>query len=363
VAIREESFRIGSGRYIQGLNYADKCGREVLRLGNAPLIIGGATALSVAGEKIKRSVGSVCGRYEFITHTSTCNDEDAKALADYAKQNGYDVILGVGGGVIMDFAKLTAHYAELPIVNFPTSSATCAAYTPLSVRYTKDGRTVGTLHYEKEVDAVLVDTSIIAAEPTRLFLAGVFDSLAKFVEIKQRFNERSREYPLGLDYAYEMAKRSFSQLEKLTEVCIKKMSQGNIDFEVESIIFSTIAVPGIISGVARGSNQTALGHKFYEATRFLYPESASPYLHGEIVGVGLLMQNHYNGEEENNLGLLRLMNENGMPYRVSDLGIPKTDVSFENYYNYIVGSSAVNENDPEECARFRASLEYLWNII
>ena len=41
--------------------------------------------------------------------------------------------------------------------------------------------------------------------------------------------------------------------------------------------------------------------------RFLFPESSKPYLHGEIVGVGLLIQNHFNGEEENNKMLLELM--------------------------------------------------------
>ena len=65
----------------------------------------------------------------------------------------------------------------------PASSATCAAYTPLSVRYTPDGRTVGTLHFDREVNGVLADSAILLAQPTRLYLAGVFDALAKFVEI------------------------------------------------------------------------------------------------------------------------------------------------------------------------------------
>ena len=38
---KEESFRIGSGRYIQGKGYLHKTGDEIRRLGTAPLIIGG----------------------------------------------------------------------------------------------------------------------------------------------------------------------------------------------------------------------------------------------------------------------------------------------------------------------------------
>ena len=81
-------------------------------------------------------------------------------LDDLAEKEGYDVIVGVGGGVLMDFSKLCGYYAKLPVINLPTSSATCACYTPLSVRYTPEGRTVGSRHYDYEVDAVLADTEI-----------------------------------------------------------------------------------------------------------------------------------------------------------------------------------------------------------
>ena len=179
--IREESFRIGCGRYIQGRGYISKAGDEVRKLGNSPFVIGGKTALGIAGQKLEKSLSAVCNKYEFVVHTGTCNDQRAQELADVALSGGYDVIVGVGGGVICDFAKLCGHFAKLPVINIPTSCATCAAYTPLSVRYTPEGKTVGTMHYEYEVSAVLVDTEIIANQPPRLFLAGVFDSLAKFI--------------------------------------------------------------------------------------------------------------------------------------------------------------------------------------
>ena len=202
--IKEESFRIGCGRYIEGAGYIEKIGEEVKRVGSSPLIVGGETALSFTREKIEKSVTGICDKYEFKEHKGTCNEDDAEILADFAAKNGYDVILGVGGGVICDFAKLVGYFAHLPVINIPTSSATCAAYTPLSVRYTREGKTVGTRHYEFEVAAVIADTEIIAKQPVRLLLSGVFDALAKFVEIKQRFNGETKEYPMGLNYAYAM---------------------------------------------------------------------------------------------------------------------------------------------------------------
>lgn len=358
--IKEESFRIGSGRYIQGKGYLAKTADEILRIGTAPLIIGGKTALAVAQAQIEKSVSGKCNKYEFVVHTGTCNEPRAKELAQLAGEQGYDVIVGVGGGVICDFAKLCGYFARLPVINIPTSSATCAAYTPLSIRYSPEGRTVGSLHYSYEVDGVIVDTEILAAQPVRLLLAGVFDALAKFVEIKQRFTEKTTEYPIGLDYAYVMSKYSYQLLNEKTQKCIDDIQKGEVSEDVEKLIFTTVAATGVISGIARGSNQTALGHKFYEATRYLFPESARPYLHGEIVGVGLLLQNHFNGEEANNADLLQLMKKYHMPYRLEDIGVDKTEETFHRYYEKLCASSAIETE--EEAIRLNVSLKYLWEI-
>lgn len=358
--IKEESFRIGCGRYIQGAGYIEKVGDEVSRLGTSPLIIGGKTALSITKSNIEKSVAEKCNKYEFVVHTGTCNEERAKELAKLAKEKGYDVIVGVGGGVICDFAKLCGYFGGYPVINIPTSSATCAAYTPLTVRYTPEGRTVGSLHYENEVNCVIADTSVIAAQPVRLFLAGVFDALAKFVEIKQRFNIGVEKYPIGLDYAYVMSKYSYKLLIDKTQKCIFDMENGEISDDVENIIFTTIAATGVISGIARGSNQTAVAHKFYEATRFLFPEGSKPFTHGEIVGIGLIVQNHFNGEEENNRILFDLMKKYNMPCSITDMGIEKTDDNFNKYYEKISSSTAIETE--EEKLRLKKSLEYFWEV-
>ena len=360
--IKEESFRIGAGRYLQGVGYLERLGDEVGRFGSSALIVGGETALRVAGEGAESSLARSGKKYEVVVHKGTCNDERAEELAALARERGYEVIVGIGGGVICDFSKLIGDFAGLPVINVPTSSATCAAYTPLSVRYTPEGRTVGSRHYPYEVGGVLVDTEILAKEPIRLLLAGVFDALAKFVEIKQRYNETVREYPLGIDYAYVMARYSYGLLNDTVSACIADMEKGTVSETVERVMYTTIAATGVISGIARGSNQTALAHKFYETTRTLFPESARPYLHGEIVGVGLLLQNYFNGEESNNEALLALMKKHGMPCSVADVGVEKTEEVCEQYYNKLASSSAIEGGDPTERERLREALRYLWSL-
>lgn len=359
--IRETSFRIGCGRYRQAPGILATLGEEVRRLGNAPLVVGGKTALDITRATIEESLSASCEKYEIVLHPGTCNEPRARELAAEAAEKGLDVIVGVGGGVLMDFAKLIADLADLPIINVPTSSATCAAYTPLSVCYTPDGETVGTKHFPREVNAVLVDTAIVANQPSRLFLAGVFDALAKFLEIKQRFNE-AEDYPLGLDWAYVLSKRSFEDLSKKTALALQDIRDGKITQTVEQVIFCTIAATGVISGIARGSNQCALAHKFYEGTRAMFLKESRPYLHGEIVGVGLLLQNHFNGETENNDFLLSLMKQYKMPCSISNIGLQPTEAIKQLYYERLMGGSAIDETNPEELEKLQAGLDYLWTL-
>ena len=362
--IKESSFRIGCGRYLQEENLLARCGNEILRYGKRPLIVGDDTALGITRGVMIPSIAAVCEAYEIVVHNGTCNDERAREIAEMTGiGGGYDVIVGVGGGVIMDFAKLCGHFAALPVINIPTSAATCAAYTPLSVRYTPEGKTVGTMHYEYEVDEVLVDTRIMLTQPTRLLLAGVFDALAKFVEIKQRYHaEADDAYPLGLDYAYVLAVRSFTTLCRDIEGCIADMKAGKVTPRVDGVIFSLIAATGVISGIARGSNQTALGHKFYENTRFLFPDTARPYLHGEIVGIGLLLQNEFNGEREQNDFLLDIMRKYDMPGSVASIGVTPDAATMETYYERLCESSAMEESGESERGRLYEALKYLWEI-
>ena len=119
--VKEKSFRIGCGRYLQESGLLADCGKEIARLGSAPLIVGGPTALSVTREKIEKSLNAQGLRYRFVEHSGSCNDDDGKLLAELAVAEGYDVIVGVGGGVIMDFSKVIGYFATLPVVNIPTS--------------------------------------------------------------------------------------------------------------------------------------------------------------------------------------------------------------------------------------------------
>ncbi len=357
MAVREPSFRFGCGRYLQSPKALDMTGVEVARHGRSAFIVGGKTALGIAEHRIVSSLEASNIGYCTEAYTGTCNTNAARELSDKAKT--YDVVIGVGGGVIMDIAKLVAAYAKKPLINIPTSAATCAAFTPLSVCYTKEGRTVESLHHETEADGVIVDTEIMLTQTPRLLIAGAFDALAKYTEISHRYSiEGADTSQLGLDYAYHLSKKTYDNLLQDLDAALLSLHEHRVSEEFERVIFTLIAVTGVVSSIARGSSQTALAHKFYENARRHHTAESSGFLHGELVGVGLLLQNMYNGEESENKTLIKLMSKYGLPQGPTECGLPSDSATRDMYYDIFLSSSAMKEGGDKD--RLKSAMERFW---
>ncbi len=358
MAIKEAAFRFGCGRYLQSPGAIGLIGAEAARFGASAWILSGKTAFDIASERLEGALHAAGIAFSVCRHHGTCNQEDARLFAEQARK--YDLVIGVGGGVIMDLAKLVAVYADKPLINVPTSAATCAAYTPLSVCYTKEGKTTETVHHQKEADGVIADTELLLTEPPRLLVAGIFDALAKYIEIRHRYSCGTADsFPLGLDYAYHLSEKTHAVLCRELEPALLAMKEKTVTPAFEQVIFTLIAVTGVISSIARGSNQTALAHKFYENVRSLHTKEARNILHGELVGVGLLLQNSYNGTAKENQKLLELMARYGLPQSPSQCGLPTDGATKKQYSEALLASSAMQEGG--DAGRLQLAMEDFWN--
>ncbi len=356
--IVEPAFRLGCGRYIQEDNAISHLAEELQLLGcGHPFILAGRTAFARAGEAIKESLSSADIRYELYEYIGFCDPEHGARIAESEACMQADCIIGVGGGNVMDAAKLVAALRGLPVVNIPTSSATCAAYTPLSVMYNEKGQTIGTRHHKKEVDVILADMSILCRQPVRLLVAGIYDALAKVPETHQRLLGKSEdEIDIGLSSSYCMSRfMSERLLSGLSQVCLD-VAAGKSTKLVYDTVYLTVALTGMISSLARGSNQTAIAHKIYETTRTLYPIEAHGALHGELVAIGLLTQLAYNGDELTAAHFCKTMQQCGMPTSLAQAGIPVEKDTAQIYHERIVNSSAMAGTTPEEQARLLEAL-------
>ncbi|MBZ4346334.1 iron-containing alcohol dehydrogenase, partial [Mycobacterium tuberculosis] len=71
--------------------------------------------------------------------TGHCSERDVAGLVQ-ASGDDRAVVIGVGGGTLLDSAKVLARRLGVPLVAIPTIAATCAAWTPLSVWYSDAGQ-------------------------------------------------------------------------------------------------------------------------------------------------------------------------------------------------------------------------------
>jgi len=216
----DASYKFGAGRYLQCHGALELAGAETGRFGHKAYVVGGPTALSIVRPRLQQSLTTAGLAFLTAVYPGAVCHEAAKVHAASARAAGCDVVVGVGGGRSMDFAKLVAFYLGSRVVNIPTSMATCAAYTPFSLVYTPQGQTIpGNFSYDLEVAAILADLDIMAHQPVRLVVAGMLDAMAKCLEIKSGYPDQPPAgSSLNFCAGYQLAQFTWERLTALAEV-------------------------------------------------------------------------------------------------------------------------------------------------
>lgn len=315
--IRDHAYKLGCGRLLFAHGSLAQLGEEARNLGQRPLVICGQKAYAAVGPRVRSSLTEAGLSPRIEVCTDPCSEEIARHYARLMQAEGLDLIIGAGGGRIMDLAKIIADIAGVPVANVPTISATCAAYTPLSVVYTPEGRCRGTWYFQWEVALVVCDLDILCAQDPRYLAAGMADAIAKHVEIKHHMSALPAESQDVL-IARQLARTIYDDLFTLGAAAAEDLTSE----AAVRCIFHAIITTGMVSGIARGMYQSAIGHAFYEVVRSLYPQESKPWLHGEVVGVGLRLQERYGGYGEEEALLTAFMTRLHMPLTLTDISLP-----------------------------------------
>lgn len=324
--------RTGAGRYIQGENAAAAVGEELKRLGFSRVgILAGKRAMEAARESLLP--GLTDAGLSFVTriYPGYCTAADIEACADWAKENAFDCLLGVGGGKLMDLSKAVGALMGLPVFTLPTIAATCAAFAPLSVVYDETGHQECIRFHKDSVAGVFVDLTILANAPERYLAAGIADAFAKSCEYTSM---RSSVAYGEIGFGRFIGSRLALENDKVLHLCARQAYADNQAHRVTQAFSDAVSclmgVTGVVSGfgsyAGKGSARFAIAHGFNEIIRARYVPDPRKYLHGEIVAVGIMAQLRANGlpmqEIQRKEQLFRALN---VPTRLSQIDMAYDD--------------------------------------
>lgn len=215
---------------------------------------------------------------------------DARKLARAVVEQDAQVVIGAGGGTALDLAKAVAALSGRPLYLAPTVAATCSAATTLVALYDAQGRRTGSFVTPRPVEGVYVDEELLAQAPQRTLCAGIADGMAKLTEAAS-----ACLYP---DNPPDPQWRSMmAQAVHLMDIYFTHAPNAlNGDrTALEEVCYANLLLTAQITATGSKRRIGEVAHAFYNAVTCLFPASHEAFLHGEIVGVGVLLEMELTG--------------------------------------------------------------------
>lgn len=184
----------------------------------------------------------------------------------------------------MDTAKAVAHPAGLPLVIVPTIASTDAPTSALSGVYDEEGAFKEYRFFERNPDAVIVDTALIARAPVRFPVAGIGDGLSTYFEAEASSRTRKQTMAGGAPTraALAIARLCYDTLLEHGLAARLAVEQQSVTPAVEKVVEANT----LLSGLGFESGGLAAAHSVHNGLTAL--EGTHHYWHGEKVAFGVI---------------------------------------------------------------------------
>jgi len=289
--------------------------------GNSILIVSDKKTRKISGDEIFKILSKA--NYEVKQQIiSSPTVGEVNSVMKFAHKNKIDLMLGVGGGSVIDVTKLAAYELSKPFISVPTSAAHDGIASPrASLKHSK-----GSLSKTAVSPlAILADTKIIHKAPYRMLASGCADVVSNISAV------------MDWELAHRLKGEEFSSHSAVLAKTAAQLLIENADdiraFTEESVWIAVKAM--IVSGVAMsvaGNTRPASGaeHMFSHMLDHLGPgimlkgRKYKKPMHGEQCGVGaIMMVNLHGGDWEKIKNALKKI---GAPTTSEELGVSKKKV-------------------------------------
>ena len=268
--------------YRQGENVLWNHLEDILAFGQKGLIVTDGFVYQMLGERLYQKLTKLGGEM-FVWVT----EEDRPSET-------FDYIVALGGGRAIDLGKSLAFESNASCIVVPTSAATDAPTSRISVKY-RNGYFEKYSYYAKSPDLVLIDTAILINSPVHFLTAGIADGLSTSIEARTVRENRGVN---TLGAAPTLAAEAIA--EKCREVLLEfaeEAVEANEKHIVTPAFEAVIEANTLLSGIGFESGGLSIAHALHNAMVSLWGNEIKGS-HGQIIALTTLQQLQIEGRKE-----------------------------------------------------------------
>jgi len=249
-----------------------------LRLKPSALVLTGPHVYNIVGKKVILSLESLEYKTDSLIVKESTNRQ-VNEILKVVKDHKPGFLLGVGGGKVIDVAKLIAYHINRPFISVPTAASHDGISSDrVSISDSKNSYSIQT-HAPL---GIIIDTKIVSQSPYRLTASGCSDIVAKYTAVKDwEFGHKYNDEYYG-EYASNLALMSANLILKHAKIIRQNTTDIGLRIVLEALLSCGVAMS--IAGSSRPCSGSE--HLFSHALDMVSPNVA---LHGEKCGVGTIM--------------------------------------------------------------------------
>lgn len=302
------TFCVGSNILEDFSEHISCYGKDVFFIGGKRALANTKTQLEASFEKSETNCTFVeCGKIPCLS--------EIERISVMPELTTADIVCAVGGGSCMDIARTIANRMGKSLVMLPTTVASDAPCSCVSVFYSDDGsKVVGDELFHKCADMIMVDSKVIADAPARHLASGMGDALATFYEATTCKNNSNGKYIANTPMLYARICREMV----LRDGYAAYLAVENhiVTPQLENVIEANC----FLSGVGGANTGCAAAHGIGDYLCNI--EGGHDFMHGERVYIGLMIQmilEQYPKEEI--IHMMQFGKKMGLPLSIKDMGV------------------------------------------
>lgn len=307
-------------RYTQGINATRNLYGEMacLGIGGPVLIVAGNSARAQLQDTWKQVFAEPGCEFSIHGFGGECSLAEISRIRHAAEAFAARIIIGAGGGKVLDAARATAAELTLPFVSCPTIASTDSPCSAVSIIYTDSGVVEEVRILPRNPVLVLVDTQVIVQAPPRLLVSGMGDALATWFEARACLASNAKNLRGGSSTRSALA---------LAELCYRTLLEDGMEAlkaaragEVTPAFERIVEANTLLSGLGFESSGLAAAHSIHNGLT-VAPQTRSFY-HGEKVAFGTLVQLVLESSARSEIyEVLNFCAQVGLPVTLAEIGL------------------------------------------